>query len=291
MTLTADIVRTSQEAKTLLYLLPSEAETVIVQTKPSLAISVLLPPTKREINVDYYTASVGYEPSEEPLRVELECPHIIWTQVFMRWRHSHRDGGFCQCLKCHVGDLAMVKHRQYKGGDNPYRYFMYTPKLDQCTPEHLYASDYSVANCDDGYVCWGKMNYPPSLRQASIFYWMSRLNNSPGKYNFDTEGEREVVNQRLAEKMQNYIPNRYWDRTKNVFGTEYLATSEKTQAVLLSFDEGLSAEFEDDLVCGESENAAKALVGFANRNPEAGGWHIDLNGKSFTLLDEDVVIR
>lgn len=286
MTLTAEVVRTSQEAKTLLYLLPSETETVIVQTQPSLAISMLLPPTKRKINVDYYTDT------EKPVVGELECPHILWTQVFVQWKQPHR-GSFCRCIGCNSTDLTEIKHREYKGGSNPYRYFMHTPQLEKCTADELYAADYSVANCDDGYVCWGSLSYPPSLRQASIFYWMSKLNNSPGKYDFDTVGDRDTINQRLLEQMQNYKPHeqRYRNRSEFVFGTKYFATSEKTQAVLLSLDEGLVSEFEDDTVCSQAGTPVRALVGFANRNPEAGGWHIDLNGKSFTLLDEDVIIR
>jgi hypothetical protein len=286
----------TSERKSAIYLLPSSTQQVIIQTAPSLAISCVLPPAKHQVRVDYY------KDGTHGIDAEIEAPLLIWMQLFVHWKQHHiLDSDYytsCQCIRCNFDDYLTGKWRDYQGAKNPYRFFTYTANLETCREGYLRASDYSVANIDDGYVCWGKNIYPASLRQANTIYWGSILNNSPDKYYIDTYGlSYKQVNEKLIECMHSYKASRFGNQFDFFFGKKFLASSQGAVGVFVSFDKTLVEDNSEEAVsngrtCSEGyEEPIRAIVGLAKRLPGRNIWSVDLKNSQIHLSDDQVRVR
>lgn len=292
----------SKTIKSVVYLLPSEASHTIVQIKPSLKISCIMPPRERDIIVD---DNGSYKHTDSPYECKLKTPTLMLTQILLWWKRKHdqnlSENGMCKCFGCNIEAALRRKRRSYNGCGNPYFYHWRTVDLEKCKDEHLHARAYAVANTDGTYICWGGNEYPPSLRIANTVYWMSRLNNSPGKFAYSRAGSSLDANKALAEKMTEYSEqflegdtgNGGWrNQHVDIFGTEHIVTSQKTMGVFLSFDKELKDAHKKAVVNnGQAEGEVSAIIGFAHRDAANGVWIIDTNDGSICLRDDQVVVR
>jgi len=305
----SDIAETTEKGKTIVYLLPSEASHTIVQIKPSLKISSILPPTERSVSID---DNGRYKPTGEPYECKIKTPTLMLTQILLWWKRKHDQelsaNGMCKCFNCNISAALLRGNRRYKGAGNPYFYHWRSVDLEKCKEEYLHGASYAVANTDGTYICWGKNEYPPSLRIANTIYWMSHLNNSPGKFSYDRAGSYLESNKALANKMIAYSEQFLKDTkseqllAKNhpcwgnhhseVFGKEYLVTSQKTAGVLVSFDAGLKETHEKAVVDnGQEVGKVSAIIGFARRDAANGVWVVDTNDGTIRLRDDQVAVR
>lgn len=262
----------------MIYLLPTESPLAIVQLNPTLSITSLLPKTTRTAYADFFKGSRG---NPNVIEFEIELPDILWTQLFARWNNQHGEVN-CNCFNCSFMEGTQTKFRGYNGYGNPYRYFVHQIDLKKSTDKSIHAAPFSVANTDDGYVCWGGISYPVSLRKAYNYYWQSVHNNSPGKYRISSTGKEPLeVSKILAENMKSYKPsNHEWGEKKSlILGTDYLSSSELEKTA----PQGVFISVNKDY-CGD----ARAFVGFAYFSD--GAWEIKNKDKTIKFNKNQIVM-
>lgn len=304
-----EIAHTTEKDKTVVYLLPSEASHTIVQIKPSLKISCIMPPRERDVTVD---DNGNYKPTDEPYDCKLKTPTLMLTQILLWWKRKHdknlSENGMCKCFSCNIEGALKRRTRGYHGSGNPYYYHWHTVDFEKCKENNLHATPYAVANTDGTYICWGRNEYPPSLRIANTIYWMSRLNNSPGKFSYSRSGSLLDANKALAARMSEYSEQflggdsgqknvelraknhpRWDNHHEDIFGKEHIVTSQKTMGVFLSFDKGLKDSHKKAVV--DNGNEVSAIIGFAHRDAANAVWIIDTNDGSICLRDDQVAVR
>lgn len=307
-----ETAQTTEKDRSVVYLLPSEASHTIVQIKPSLKISCIMPPLERDVIID---DNGSYKHTDQPFECKLKTPTLMLTQILLWWKRKHdknlSDNGMCKCFNCNIEASLLRKRRGYHGSGNPYFYHWHTIDLEKCKKGNLRAAPYAVANTDGAYICWGGNEYPPSLRIANTIYWMSRLNNSPGKFSYSRSGSLLDANKALAKKMAEYSEqflngdsgqhddnllaknHPHWgNKHEDIFGKEHIVTSQKTMGVFLSFDKGLKNAHKKAVVDnGQAGGKVSAIIGFAHRDAANGIWIIDTNDGSICLRDDQIVIR
>lgn len=275
----------------LIYLLPSESPLTIVQIFPQLTISALLPKHTKKALIDFWKGSRENNPNV--LEFDLELPNLLWSQIFNRWNNPHQTDWDCRCFHCGFADGAEFKIRSYNsmGTNNPYRFFVHTIDLEKSNKETILAAPFSIANTDNGYVCWGGIPYPYSLRKAYNNYWQSVHNNSPGKYPISTSGKSHVeVNQLLQKSMKEYKPApTEWKEKKDFFlGKENLISSdfeEIPEGVFISID----PEHLEKIPSTSQNGLKRAFIAFAYF--KNGEWVIKNTDVSFKLSTDKVVTR
>jgi len=256
-----------------IFLFPSEATVAIIQTDPVLNITCLVPPKKRDIRVDYY----GDTNIEGPtvVQTQLDTPHLLWTQMFMRWVTPHLINFACGCFKCSFKQSTELKFRGYKSSSNFYRFFVHAIDLEKSSDNSIIAAPYTVANNDNGYVCWGGIPYPNSLRKAHADYWCSVHNNSPGKYPVRTSGfTSKKASEDLAKFMQEYKPISWNNFSALILGQKYVFSSEPPDGIIISLDPQLSAAYPEVV-------QKEAFVGFAHQSGD--GWIIKNKNIEFSI--------
>lgn len=291
--------KVEKQVRSVIYLLPSEATHTFVQIKPSLKISSVMPARERKVLVD---DNGSYKPTDHPYECCLPTPTLMLTQILLWWSRPHSTelatNGMCKCFSCNFDSALVRGYRRYNKSQskgNPYYYQWHAIDLEKSTEDTLRTRPYAVANTDGTYICWGNNEYPPSLRIANCVYWMSRLNNSPGKFAYSRGNDQETANKNLAEKMIEYSKGFLsgggsWGNGKtDILGAEFIATSLPAEGVFLSFDNDLIEEYSDAAIDNGKENSLKALIGFANKD-EHGAWVIDTAAGPIHMNDELVKV-
>jgi hypothetical protein len=277
--------KTKAKKNSNIYLFASETSQVVVQTRPSLIIHAIVPPTTRNLTADTYGKITS-----NSCKFKLKTPTLIWSQIFNNWKQQHRNN-FCYCMKCNE------VHRK------TFVFYLHTIDLKKSKKGYIRAASYNVGNCDSSWVCFGG-NQAKSLRHGNHTYWTSVFNNSPGKYTLRGNTSKDV-NKSLVKKMQKYKPG---DRTNTdtsniefcnkydyIFGKQYMSSVKKTTGVLISFDPQLIK----DNPKGVSSNADRALAGcsivkavIGLANYVDGSWLVDLpNGDTIALSGNQVVVQ
>lgn len=259
-----------------IFLLPSEAKMAIIQTEPSLNLTCLLPPTRQEIQVDYHPSN----DLTNVIRGEVDVPALLWTQLFLKWNVPHLDESDfqCNCFKCTFSKSMEHQWRDYKGSSNFFRFFIHAIDFSKSTDSTIIAAPFTMANNDDGYVCWGGILYPYSLLKAHVDYWQSIHNNSPNKYPLKTYGSsHREINEELLQFMQQYKPKVWKDYSSLILGKKYYFVLDVPNGILISLDPQLQQL---------SENK-KAFVGFAYKTENI--WKIKLNNIELDISSDILV--
>jgi hypothetical protein len=276
----------SNKKSSIVYLIPSEADRVVVQTAPSLIISCIVPPTTRQVRAKYDKYS-----SNKGVAFELETPYLVWQQSFILWNRKHSvDELYYPCFTC--GWEKFAKHKN--SGRNFYKYFLHV--LDEISKD-IQIAPYDMANIDikSGWVCWGSIKTPRSLRQANFNFWHATLNNSTGRfspcrsYDYDNLSYK-TINETFVDFLKK-SRTRYFKNAKSaLFGYHNIATKQPTAGVFMSMDTTLVEKFNHSLA--KSSYGHKILVGFANRNTLFGAWQIDLpDSRTIYLKDKDLFVQ
>jgi len=278
-------------------LLPSGSSHAIIQCKPSLKFSCVLPPRERQVVID---DNGSYKPTDAPYECTLKTPTLLLTQILLWWKHPHSadlaSNGMCKCFSCKLNEALRRENRSYKGSSNPYYYHWHTVDLEKCEENNLRAAPYAVANTDGTYICWGRNEYPPSLRIANTVYWLSRLNNSPGKFSYDRTSDYLESNKNLAAQMQAYSENylkgekpnlNFSNKHKEIFGSEFFVTSQKAAGIFLSFEKELLESYETAVI--NNGKGVEAIVGFTNYSN--GSWIVDTKAGTIKIDADEVAVR
>jgi hypothetical protein len=257
--------------KSKIFLLPSEAETTVIQTSPVLAITCLMPKATRRTLVNYYE---GRE--DTTCEAAIDVPPLLWTQLFVKWNTPHLIRFICPCFHCTFDSSMELAQRSYDGSNNYNRFFTHAIDFLKTTDNQIWGAAYTMANNDHGYVCWGKIPYPYSLKKAHVDYWQSIHNNSPNRY-FPFKHIGIERSQELADYMQKYQPTKWQDLTMFILGEKNFYAPGKVDGVLISFDEQLKTKFPNSM---DKDNV---FIGFANRGD--GNWEIMKKEIEFQVED------
>jgi len=261
-----------------IFLLPSETQVAVIQTEPSLAITCLIPPRTQTVKLDYWKGSNN---NQSLVQTEIQTPALLWTQLFIRWKRAHNpqeSARFCRCFICSFPESLELKYRNYNDDRNCYRFFVYAIDLTKSTDSYIWAAPYTIANNDHGYVCWGSIPYPYSLRKAQVDYWQSIHNNSPDKYPINPSCASP--SEELARFIRDFKPTVWGNYTSFVLGSKYQYSAEAPTGILISFDPQLS-QYSEAI-------DHKVFTGFAYHSEN--GWRIKSRNVEFEI-SSDIIIR
>jgi hypothetical protein len=173
-----------------LYLLPSEAASVIVQYSPDFRISCLIPPKQRQIAVDWQGSQTNWK---------INSPYLLLSQlVYINTTYDKyylaNDLGVsieCDCPDCTKANkkLDTVNHppvceceicKKIQNRRLKKIYYLYA--VDEKETQKLVAQPYRLANVyEDGKICFrkrgGAIRLPQNLREAHSTFWTHRFDN------------------------------------------------------------------------------------------------------------------
>jgi len=175
------------------YLLPSEANGVIVQYDPVFRISCLIPPKTRKVVTDW---------GGNEYHTNVDCPFLILSQLFCTKRNFCQSPEclaellglalHCQCDECQAA-FATITHppvchckicRIPSVFKHRVRTSFYIYSVNTAEKDDIVAQPYRISGnvYEDALICFKKngrstIRWPKTLREAHATFWMHRFDN------------------------------------------------------------------------------------------------------------------